>query len=94
VGLFPETKYQELDLQLETGDVLVFYSDGLVEALNDIGDDFGLKRLSEVVRLNVDKEPAEIVQVLNRAVDDFVGRVAPHDDRTLVIVKMLPDKEI
>jgi sigma-B regulation protein RsbU (phosphoserine phosphatase) len=90
VGLFPETKYTELDLELKTGDILVFYSDGLVEARNDANEEFGLKRFSEIVRENAGRESTDIVKAINLAVESFVGRVPPHDDRTLIVVKMLP----
>jgi sigma-B regulation protein RsbU (phosphoserine phosphatase) len=89
VGLFPDSQYQELELQLESGDVLVFYSDGLVEARDASNEDFGLKRLSGVIAENGQKSAEEIVEAVNRAVEDFVGRTPFHDDRTLIVVKML-----
>ena len=52
VVLFPETKYDEQALQFETDDVLVFYSDGLVEARDETNEDFGLKRLAQAVKEN------------------------------------------
>jgi sigma-B regulation protein RsbU (phosphoserine phosphatase) len=88
VGLLPETKYQELELQLLPDDVLVFYSDGLIEARNETDEDFGLKRLSQVIRENGRFTAREIVEAVNQAVDEFVGRVAPHDDRTMIAVKV------
>ncbi len=91
VGLFPETKYEELDLQLQTGDVLVFYSDGLVEARDENNEDFGLKRLAQTVKEVHEKSANEIVDAVNQAIDGFVGRVPPHDDRTLIIVKMMAE---
>jgi len=89
VGLFPDSQYQELDLPLESGDVLVFYSDGLVEARDASNEDFGLKRLSGVINEHRQKTAEEIVAVVNREVEDFVGRTPFHDDRTLIVVKML-----
>ena len=92
VGLFPETKYDELDLPLETDDILVFYSDGLVEARDELNDDFGLKRLAQVVKDNGQRSASEIVTAIDHAIDTFVGREPPHDDRTLIVVKMLPEQ--
>jgi sigma-B regulation protein RsbU (phosphoserine phosphatase) len=89
VGLFPDSQYQELELPLESGDVLVFYSDGLVEARDASNEDFGLRRLSGVISENGRKTAEEIVEAVNRAVEDFVGRTPFHDDRTLIVVKML-----
>ena len=89
VGLFPDSQYQELDLPLESGDVLVFYSDGLVEARDAGNEDFGLKRLAAIVKDNCEKTADEIVNAVNASVEDFVGRTPFHDDRTLIVVKML-----
>jgi sigma-B regulation protein RsbU (phosphoserine phosphatase) len=88
LGLFSDSKYEELEVQLQPGDVLVFYSDGVVESRNDLGDDFGLRRLADAVRLNHDKTPDEIVKAVVSRLAEFVGRARPHDDRTMIVVKM------
>ena len=89
LGLFPDSQYQEIELPLEAGDVLAFYSDGVVESQNEAGEDFGLKRLAEVLQANHEKSPDEMVAVVNAEVEQFVGRADPHDDRTMIVVKML-----
>jgi sigma-B regulation protein RsbU (phosphoserine phosphatase) len=91
LGLFPDSKYEETSLQLMTGDVLVFYSDGVVEMRNDAGDEFGLKRLAETVRINYEKTPDEIVKAVSAALANFIGRIRPEDDRTMIVVKMGAD---
>ena len=73
---------------LEPGDVLVFYSDGVVEMRNEAGEDFGLKRLAEVVRANAEKPAAEIVSAVNQSVDTFAGRAMASDDRTMIVIRM------
>ena len=88
LGLLPDTKYQETQLQLQTNDILVFYSDGVVEMRNDSGEEFGLRRLAEAVRINHEKSPDEIVKSVSASLADFIGRVRPHDDRTMIVVKM------
>ena len=88
LGLFPDTKYQETGLQLQRGDILVFYSDGVVEMRNEAGEEFGLKRLAETVRVQHEKSPDEIVKAISAALAEFIGRVRPHDDRTMIVVKM------
>jgi sigma-B regulation protein RsbU (phosphoserine phosphatase) len=90
LGLFPESKYQEIELPLQAGDVLVFYSDGVSESRNDTGEDFGLKRLADTVRVHHQKAPDEIVKAVSTALDEFAGRVKPHDDRTMIVLKMGP----
>jgi sigma-B regulation protein RsbU (phosphoserine phosphatase) len=88
LGLFPDSKYQETSMQLQPGDILVFYSDGVVEMRNEAGEEFGLKRLAETVRLQYEKSPDEIVKAISAALAEFIGRVRPHDDRTMIVVKM------
>ncbi len=88
LGLFPDSMYEETKLQLIPGDVLVFYSDGVVEMRNDAGEEFGLRRLAETVRRNHEKAPEEIVKALSAALAEFIGRVRPQDDRTMIVVKM------
>src|SRR5215813_7154074 len=75
LGLFPDTRYEETSLQLQSGDVLVFYSDGVVEMRNDSGEEFGLKRLAETVCTSYEKAPEEIVKVVSGALAEFIGRV-------------------
>jgi sigma-B regulation protein RsbU (phosphoserine phosphatase) len=88
LGLLPDTKYQETEVQLQTNDLLVFYSDGVVEMRNDAGEEFGLKRLAETVRINHEKSPDEIVKSISATLAEFIGRVRPQDDRTMIVVKM------
>jgi sigma-B regulation protein RsbU (phosphoserine phosphatase) len=88
LGLVPASEYQEIEVALESGDVLVFYSDGVIEMRNEQGDDFGLKRLAEVVRKHSRKTAEKIVEAIDKSVEDFAGRSAPSDDRTLIVVKM------
>jgi sigma-B regulation protein RsbU (phosphoserine phosphatase) len=88
LGLFPDSQYEETSLQLQTGDVLVFYSDGVVEMRNDSGEEFGLKRLAETVRSSCEKSPEEIVKSVSGALAEFIGRVRPQDDRTMIVIRM------
>lgn len=88
LGLFPDSKYQETELQLMAGDVLVFCSDGVIESRNDAGEEFGLKRLADTARACHEKSAEEIVKAINAAMEEFIGRVPPHDDRTMIVVKM------
>jgi sigma-B regulation protein RsbU (phosphoserine phosphatase) len=93
LGLFPDSQYEETALELQPGDTLVFYSDGVVEMRNDNGEEFGLRRLAETVRQNHDRTAEEIVKSVSAALADFIGRIRPSDDRTMVVVKMGKESE-
>jgi phosphoserine phosphatase RsbU/P len=88
LGLFPDSQYEETSLELHPGDVLVFYSDGVVEMRNDSGEEFGLKRLAETVSSSCEKSPEEIVKSVSAALAEFIGRVRPQDDRTMIVIRM------
>jgi phosphoserine phosphatase RsbU/P len=88
LGLFPDSRYEETSLQLQSGDVLVFYSDGVVEMRNDSGEEFGLKRLADTVRSSCEKSPEEIVKSVSATLAEFIGRVRPQDDRTMIVIRM------
>src|SRR5207249_12237013 len=70
LGLFPDSKYQETQLQPQTGDLLIFYSDGVVEMRNDTGEEFGLRRLAETVRSNNEKSANDIVKSISADLDE------------------------
>jgi sigma-B regulation protein RsbU (phosphoserine phosphatase) len=87
LGIQEEATYQQGSVQLNPGDFLVMYTDGVTEAM-DAGDElFGMERLQRVLLVNQDKPAAEIASALESALDQFTGSLPPHDDITIVIVK-------
>jgi len=89
LGLLPTPPGETQSRELHPGDVLAFYSDGLVEAFNENDQDFGIQRLGEIVASRADQPAATIVDDIYSAVRRFTGERAWHDDATLVIVRML-----
>lgn len=78
--------------QLEPGDVVVWLSDGLIEATNEAGDDFGYDRVLEALR-NADGDPTVVRDRLLDAVAEYTGHRPPDDDRTLVVMAYRPPSE-
>jgi putative ABC transport system permease protein len=87
LGLFPEVQYEECDIELRRGDFLVAFTDGLTEALNADGEEFGEARLKELLR-NVSGTADEVSSKLAVAVRKWMGEAEQHDDLTLVVVAM------
>jgi sigma-B regulation protein RsbU (phosphoserine phosphatase) len=83
--------YEEESVQLEEGDVLVMYSDGVAEAVNDRDELFGDDRLIEVVRAHRNGTAAEIIDTIVGAVTSHAGAVAQADDITVVVMKATRD---
>jgi serine phosphatase RsbU (regulator of sigma subunit) len=87
LGIIPDTEYREGRTQLQPGDVLVIYSDGVSEAINPQGEEFGPDRLCRVVSANVNATAAGIRDKIESALTTFVEGTPANDDITLVIVK-------
>ena len=73
---------------LTAGDVIVLYTDGITEAMTADGDLFGDEALSRVVLANQDLDAAGIRERILRDVRAFVGDAEPHDDMTMVVLKL------
>jgi serine phosphatase RsbU (regulator of sigma subunit) len=87
LGVIPEVPLTEHLIQIEPGDVLALYTDGVTEALNVEGEEFGVERLEQVIKANARRTAEEIVAAIEAAVDEFVGNEPPFDDFTLVVMK-------
>jgi sigma-B regulation protein RsbU (phosphoserine phosphatase) len=87
LGLFPQAMYEEEVIALEDGDVLVIFSDGVTEAFNAAGEDFGEDRLLECLRENRCCEPAVLLQKVLAAVQVFASGAAQSDDVTALVLR-------
>jgi sigma-B regulation protein RsbU (phosphoserine phosphatase) len=87
LGIMPNADFREGRTQLHPGDVLVVYSDGVTEAYNPKGEEFGPTRLYEVVSRNIDSSAAGIRDRIEAALTKFCQGTPAADDITLVIVK-------
>lgn len=88
LGSFAGSTYDEITLDLETGDVFVFCSDGIFEAFNDEGQEFGAARLIEVIERAHAAPAKEIVGSIFGAMQAFRGDAEQTDDQTVVVVKI------
>jgi sigma-B regulation protein RsbU (phosphoserine phosphatase) len=79
--------FDEQTLQLEPGDLLVAYSDGVTEARNPDGEEFGEERLLACVRGNCNLAPSELLQCVFYAVNEFSAGAAQGDDLTLLVLR-------
>ncbi len=87
LGFVPEFSFQEEKIGLETGNVLVFYSDGITEAMNAIEEEFGEHRLIEVVQKNLTETASKIIDLILEGIYSHVGDTPQMDDMTLMIIK-------
>ncbi len=87
LGVMPMVKYDESRNQLDAGDVLVIFSDGVTDALSPQGEEFGEARLEAVVRQHRAESSAEIVEGVNRAIAEWAAGTPPPDDVTLLVAR-------
>ena len=91
IGIFARSEYRSEQILLHDGDVLVAYTDGVVEALNSRQEEFGEERLSDIVRSSLSLSAAEICKRIAERLQAFVAESPPWDDITLVVMKMKPE---
>ncbi|MEJ2109634.1 MAG: SpoIIE family protein phosphatase [Acidobacteriota bacterium] len=87
LGLFAEAKYESGSVQLNRGDNLVLFTDGVVEALDPAGEEFGTERLYPLLQNNAKDSASELMSRIRDAVLSFSGNAPQHDDITLMVVK-------
>jgi len=85
-GTFPNAAFELGRLSVGSGDLLLMYTDGVVEAANEAGDEYGLDRLRAFVR-EAAGSAAECQQQLLASIDAFTARAPQHDDITCLIVQ-------
>lgn len=87
LGWFEELPVTPVELQLQPGDVLVYYTDGLTEAENTAREAFGEERLVEVVTAVADHPADVILRTVTASALKFMGSAPPFDDMTLLVVR-------
>ncbi len=88
LGLLEHTEYQEISLHLRKGDLLAFFSDGLVEAMSPELQEFGSRHLSHLLRENAKRPLHEIIDLLFTEVARFEQGLPQRDDQTLVLARV------
>jgi serine phosphatase RsbU (regulator of sigma subunit) len=87
LGVLPSIHFSQQTAQLEPGDTLALYTDGVTEASNPRQEMFGRQQLIDIITANHSRSASEILDLIDAAVDDFASDAPQSDDFTLVIVK-------
>jgi sigma-B regulation protein RsbU (phosphoserine phosphatase) len=88
LGLFEDATYSQDTIQLASGDLLIAYTDGLTEALNAQGEEFGEARLRALAEDLQDSSAQEACDAVVRQVQKWIANAPQHDDLTLVVLKV------
>lgn len=87
LGILPDVDIDSRKINILPGDTLVLYTDGVTEAVNEDYDEFGLRRLSMVVREHSGEKSGDIVTAVTEAIQDHAGGTPQFDDITLIVMK-------
>jgi serine phosphatase RsbU (regulator of sigma subunit) len=87
LGLFPKIQCEDADLEVLPGDVIIAFTDGVPEALNAEGEEFGEERLKNLLRASHNCGAEEISARISSQVRDWMGATEQHDDVTIVVMK-------
>ena len=88
IGMFDRDACATNSVNLDTGDVLVFYTDGVIEAENLLEEEFGMERLSTLIRCGHTMSATDLMNHILKSVTDFSRDVGFDDDVTILVVKL------
>jgi sigma-B regulation protein RsbU (phosphoserine phosphatase) len=88
IGTFLQGPYEQETIQLQSGDTLVVYTDGVTEALNPAGVEFGEEKLRSMVTESLQLPARELAKEIIAKVLRWQAQAAQHDDITLIVVKV------
>jgi sigma-B regulation protein RsbU (phosphoserine phosphatase) len=87
LGMWADKSYEAGKLILESGDWLVIFTDGVVEAVNGGDEEYGEERVLNLLQMGATATPEELLRRMMSDLDAFVGPTPQHDDITCMLVK-------
>jgi len=89
LGVILDIELEEKEISLDSGDVVVLYTDGVTEAINESEEQFGPDRLTAIIERTRNLPASEIVQQIQQGVLEFSGGQPQFDDITLMVLKIV-----
>ncbi|HBE01269.1 MAG: hypothetical protein A2096_09775 [Spirochaetes bacterium GWF1_41_5] len=88
VGIMKNSEYEEKSAKVDSGDILVLYTDGVTEAMNPKRDQFSIERVKEIILANQDAPLQQMVDQVYEKMTVFKDGAPQHDDETLLISRI------
>lgn len=88
LGLIPDAEYETAAVALQKGDILLLYTDGVVEAENEAGQQYSVERLAALVSSHSQLNANDLIARIHDSVESFRGSRAQQDDITLVVLRV------
>ena len=90
LGIMPTIEYQQYKVQMNRGDILAIYSDGVTEAATPNDEEFEIENLVKTLRANSTESAATMIEEVNKALTAWTVGAPPADDITLIVARLLP----
>ncbi len=87
LGILPGSEVPEETIRLDPGDIMILYTDGVIEATDNKLEMFGRERLIELVQRHRDQPAMQLVETINDAIGAFTGDASQFDDLTVLVAK-------
>jgi len=88
LGLLDEQEYDEVAFDAESGDIILLYSDGIQDQVNEAEEEYGRQRLAAVLQAHCRETPAEIIAAVMKDLTEFRGSAPDFDDQTLIAIRV------
>ena len=89
LGMFPDTFYRQETVYLNPGELLLIFTDGIIEAMNGREEEFGELRLANLASAHRHLPPSALIDVISDQIGAFVGQRTQHDDQTLIVAQVM-----
>lgn len=87
LGILPDQEYENSEISIKRGEMLIIYSDGITEAMNKDQEEFGLERLIDKLQILKNLNALDIIDDVINDIRSFVGEIPQMDDMTMMIIK-------
>ena len=89
VGIEPSTRYKQKNTTLHKGDIVIAYTDGIIEAMSAEGEQYGYDTLVNMIKSNPDCTTKELKELIELDLEEFTAGAKQHDDQTMIIFKSI-----
>ena len=87
LGCFDFAEFEEGNKSFEVGEIIVVFSDGIAEAMNEFDEEFGEEKLTRIIQSNLNLSSKEIVDIIVKEVKLHSTKVEQSDDITIMVIK-------
>ena len=88
IGVDKATVYTDIEFPVEPGDIIVLYTDGLVEAVDANSRQYGVDNIKRLIKENASLKATDISTKIKKNLKEFCGSAKQHDDQTLLVIKI------